>query len=145
MACTEEDLVIITTTTTTGRGDIPGEEGVTFTASITTRRRRAREDGNASPFRRLRFTNRRRGCRAVSSSSHSSSRVIALRCLSRVRETVLLCGDVFVGKRCNTFFTCVPLPGLIKERFLSSIKIGRIRNSLRVLYNTTKTPPFRYE
>ena len=63
VACTEEDLVIITTTTTTttGRGDIPGEEGVTFTASITTRRRRAREDGNASPFRRLLFNNRRRG------------------------------------------------------------------------------------
>ena len=58
VACMEEDLVIITTM---GRGDIPGEEGVTFTASITTRRRRAREDGNASPFRRLLFNNRRRG------------------------------------------------------------------------------------
>jgi hypothetical protein len=105
----EEDLVIIIITTTTGRGDIPGEEGVTFTASITTRRRRAREDGNASPFRRLLFNLEDAGdARSLPPPPHksSSSSVIALRCLSRERETVLLCGDVFVGKRCNKLYMC---------------------------------------
>ena len=107
----EEDLVIIIITTTTGRGDIPGEEGVTFTASITTRRRRAREDGNASPFRRLLFNLEDAGdARSLPPPPHksSSSSVIALRCLSRERkkETVL-CGDVFVGKRCIIINVCL--------------------------------------